>query len=289
MRYAQSYAAHREGLMALFGSLNRARLGLGDMPAPAAPPPNPLSDNVLARLYDTQPAQSAPSVSPELEQSLAQKATVQPLEVNTPKLKAPFFSKYGAGPNILGMMGDFLLQQSGHQPMYLNMLKFRQDADAQRVDNDYRRAATDELRRKATAPQIEKVGDSIVSVGADGAVEPLYTGQSDGERYAASLGYTPGTPGYLTAVQDYVLKSSGPTAFQTDRDLANYRHGLRLKEIGASGGEARSTAGHREGLYRSRPDVAATTPAKVIGPLVAKQANGQPLNPAEPHNLAYHN
>src|SRR3546814_1861903 len=100
------------------------------------------------------------------------------------------------------MMGDFLLQQSGHQPMYLNMLKFRQDADAQRVDNDYRRAATDELRRKATAPQIEKVGDSIVSVGADGAVEPLYTGQSDGERYAASLGYTPGTPGYLTAVQD---------------------------------------------------------------------------------------
>src|SRR3546814_4364324 len=85
MRYAQSYAAHREGLMALFGSLNRARLGLGDMPAPAAPPPNPLSDNVLARLYDTQPAQSAPSVSPELEQSLAQKATVQPLEVNTPK------------------------------------------------------------------------------------------------------------------------------------------------------------------------------------------------------------
>src|SRR3546814_2723613 len=102
MRYAQSYAAHREGLMALFGSLNRARLGLGDMPAPAAPPPNPLSDNVLARLYDTQPAQSAPSVSPELEQSLAQKATVQPLEVNTPKLKAPFFSTYGAGPNILG-------------------------------------------------------------------------------------------------------------------------------------------------------------------------------------------
>src|SRR3546814_14184624 len=68
------------------------------------------------------------------------------------------------------MMGDFLLQQSGHQPMYLNMLKFRQDADAQRVDNDYRRAATDELRRKATAPQIEKVGDSIVSVGADGEI-----------------------------------------------------------------------------------------------------------------------
>src|SRR3546814_11700052 len=93
------------------------------------------------------------------------------------------------------MMGDFLLQQSGHQPMYLNMLKFRQDADAQRVDNDYRRAATDELRRKATAPQIETVGDSIVSVGADGAVEPLYIGQSDGERYAASLGYTHGQPG----------------------------------------------------------------------------------------------
>src|SRR3546814_11809134 len=69
------------------------------------------------------------------------------------------------------------------------------------------------------------------------------------------------------------------------RDLANYRHGLRLKEIGASGGEARSTAGHREGLYRSRPDVAATTPAKVIGPLMAKQASGQPLTPAEQQKI----
>src|SRR3546814_17651644 len=86
----------------------------------------------------------------------------------------------------------------------------------------------------------------------------------------------------------YVLKSSGPTAFQTDRDLANYRHGLRLKEIGASGGEARSTAGHREGLYRSRPDVAATTPAQVIGPLMAKPASGQPLTPAEQQTPDYY-
>src|SRR3546814_15874446 len=78
----------------------------------------------------------------------------------------------------------------------------------------------------------------------------------------------------------YVLKSSGPTAFQTDRDLANYRHGLRLKEIGASGGEARSTAGNREGLYRSRPDVAATKPAQVLGPLMAKQQTGQTLTTA---------
>src|SRR3546814_19961178 len=124
-------------------------------------------------------------------------------------------------------MGDFLLQQSGHQPMYLNMLKFRQDADAQRVDNDYRRAVTDELRRKATAPQIEKVVDSIVSVGADDAVEPLYKGQSDGERYASSLGYTLGTPGYLPAVADYFVKSSGTTAFQTARDLAHKRHSMR--------------------------------------------------------------
>src|SRR3546814_16536053 len=87
MRYAQSYAAHREGLMALFGSLNRARLGLGDLPAPAAPPPNPLSDTVLASLSDTQPAQSAPSVSPELEQPLAPNATVQQAESTHSKLR----------------------------------------------------------------------------------------------------------------------------------------------------------------------------------------------------------
>ena len=193
----------------------------------------------------------------------------------------------------LGMFGQALLAGgdgagSGVGRALLASNKARVDREDGSFNRKFKQAQMAEIMRKATAPQIEKVGDSILSVGADGAVKPLYTGQSDAERYAATLGYVPGTPAYQTAVKDYVLKSSGPTALSSDRELANYRHGLRLNEIGASGSQDRSNASYREGLYRSRPGVNEVTPAKVIGPLMAKKASGMALTPAEEATLNYY-
>lgn len=51
----------------------------------------------------------------------------------------------------------------------------------------------------------------------------LYDGPQDFEEYAGELGLQPGTPEYFQAVEDYVLKSSGPSAHERDMQLDDYR------------------------------------------------------------------
>jgi hypothetical protein len=53
---------------------------------------------------------------------------------------------------------------------------------------------------------------------ASGDTQALYTGPEDFDLYAEGLGLQPGSPEYFAAVEDYVLRSSGPSAH--DRDLA---------------------------------------------------------------------
>ena len=51
----------------------------------------------------------------------------------------------------------------------------------------------------------------------------VYQAPTAAEQYAGSLGEVPQTPGYRTALQDYTLRASGPTAYGFDTRLDDYR------------------------------------------------------------------
>jgi hypothetical protein len=62
---------------------------------------------------------------------------------------------------------------------------------------------------------------------ATGHTEKLYEGSADFEDYADSMGLKPGTDAYFRAVEDYVLRSNGPSAFNRDVQLDDHRTGNR--------------------------------------------------------------
>lgn len=60
---------------------------------------------------------------------------------------------------------------------------------------------------------------------ASGQSNVVYDGAEDFELYAEELGLKPGSEEYFQAVEDYVLRSSGPSAHNRDLALDDYRTG----------------------------------------------------------------
>lgn len=58
---------------------------------------------------------------------------------------------------------------------------------------------------------------------ATGQTDNLFHGPADWEAFAASKGLTPGSPEYFNAVDDYVLRSAGPSATQNFKALDDHR------------------------------------------------------------------
>ena len=70
------------------------------------------------------------------------------------------------------------------------------------------------------------IGRNLVSYDpASGEAATLYDGAEDFELYAEELGLKPGSDDYFQAVEDFVLKGSGPSAHQRDLELDDYRTG----------------------------------------------------------------
>lgn len=158
------------------------------------------------------------------------------------------------------------------------------------ADQRYRQAQIAEMERKANEPEVKVVGNNIVRFGRGGQnPESIYTAPMEAERYAGSLGLVRGSPEYERAVQDYVLRSNGPTALDADQEMADYRQKLALGRIGASGEQARRNADYRERLTRSRPkDAKAMTTGNVVAPVLAKIAAGQRLSAGEQEVLRFY-
>lgn len=81
-------------------------------------------------------------------------------------------------------------------------------------------------------------------------VETIYDGPQDFESYAEVLGLEPGTSEYFKAVEDFVLRGHGPTAFGRSKALDDHR---TINDIGVE----KVRAGNRERLrqaptYRDR-------------------------------------
>jgi hypothetical protein len=111
----------------------------------------------------------------------------------------------------------------------------------------------------------------------------VFSAPSDAESYAASLGLKEGDEGYSDAIMDYVLKSSGPTAYSNRMTLEDLRSGNRQ--------ELKGTPTYRDLHPRpaapsrgsgSRPPRGT---GEVVAPILAKLARGEKLTPGETQAL----
>lgn len=76
---------------------------------------------------------------------------------------------------------------------------------------------------------------------ATGQARVIYDGPEDFENYAQEMGLEPGTDEYFKAVEDFVLKGSGPSAYERDVSLDDHR-------TGNDASLERMRQGHRVGL-----------------------------------------
>jgi hypothetical protein len=67
--------------------------------------------------------------------------------------------------------------------------------------------------------------DRVLYDPASGQANVIYDGAEDFELYAQELGLEPGSPEYFQAVEDFVLRSSGPSAHERDIQLDDHRTG----------------------------------------------------------------
>ena len=121
-----------------------------------------------------------------------------------------------------------------------------------------------------------------------GQTEVLYHGQSDAEDYATSLGLQRGTPEFNTAMQDYVLRANGPTAYGYDVDLEGVRQDNREQLEGV---RQRNRLSLRQtptyGQTHPRPSSGGggrprtPTMSGTMAPILAKVARGEQLTAAE--------
>jgi hypothetical protein len=96
--------------------------------------------------------------------------------------------------------------------------------------------------------------------GNPNAVGKVYQAPTAAEQYAGSLGKAPRSPDYNTAMQDYVLRANGPTAYGFDTALDNHR---TANDMGVEGLRQRNRMGLRSApTYRD----ANPPPPRINGP-----------------------
>lgn len=207
-----------------------AMAGPGAMPppmvsAPNMPPPEqPAQPDILAsRLPQAGPLGG--SMRQPFDYARA-KETLMPAEQERPGTLRRIAQI--AGPMLLAASGrgdiaQMLIQQQAGQ----RQARATQTADAQRQLLDWQRndyEAQRDADLKAADPFT--IGrDRLQFDPASGAVSTLYDGPEDFEQYAAELDLVEGSPEYFQAVEDFVLRSSGPSAHVRDLELDDHRTG----------------------------------------------------------------
>lgn len=155
---------------------------------------------------------------------------MQPRAGGLPDLQPKKRSKRDIGK----LLSDFIINYgaaSGH-PLARSVLSRRAAEEAQqrlwgREDEHRlqdRQWNIEDAQREASQPKDFMSGkDRVRFDPVTGQATILYDAPESHEAYAASLGLEPGTEEYTRAMQDYVLRSSGPTAYGYDVDLDNIR------------------------------------------------------------------
>jgi len=145
--------------------------------------------------------------------------------------------KMSTGQKIAAILGPAILAATGHQDQAMQAIA---GIPSRRDDWERRRqaAALEAVRWGREDEQAEQKRndpryfsgreDQVRFDPASGTAERIDDAPQDFEDYAAAGGLTPGTPEYFRAVEDYVLRGNGPTAFQYDRDLEAVRQAQRI-------------------------------------------------------------
>ena len=134
---------------------------------------------------------------------------------------------------VAAIVGDALMANSGGQPWAARALAARQDQYAQQQRDaslklldwkygDWKRQNEADLQ--ASNPFTigrERLGFDP----ATGETQILYRGQQDAEIYADNLGFDRGSDEWNAAVEDYVLRGSGPSAHARDIEMDDHRTG----------------------------------------------------------------
>lgn len=209
-----------------------------------------------------------------------------------PGVKGPgAFSQGGKGWQIMGIIGDAMQAMGGGRPTYMPYVQGIED----QVRQDKARLAEmqERARIEASKPDFFTVGRNRVRFDpTTNQAQTIYEAPADFEEYAGVLGLQPGTDEYNEAVQDYVLRSNGPTAQEGRADLEGVRQDNRVSLEGIRQGNRlslrqtptfanlhpRPTASRGAGGSRGG---APRTTGNVYAPILAKIAAGQQLSPGE--------
>jgi hypothetical protein len=161
---------------------------------------------------------------------------VQPQRVDIARLGAYILA---ANSNPLGPLALQLDAQREHDALQAQR-HFRTE---DRLDRQHQWTQTYQSR-----PAIRTVNGQVVSVpfgGGDPTV--LYQAPEDFEIYADAMGLQPDTEEYRTAMQDFILRGSGPTSFGYRGDLETQRQGNRVALEGVRQGGRERLEGIRQG------------------------------------------
>lgn len=133
--------------------------------------------------------------------------------------------------SVAAAVGDALVSSGGGTPWATRSLV------AQRQDMQDRMARARELALRwqhdayARQNEADLRAANPFTIGRDrvqfdprtGETNVIYDGPDDFDLYANAMGLEPGTEDYFRAVEDYVLRSSGPSAYERDVQLDDHR------------------------------------------------------------------
>lgn len=188
---------------------------------------------------------------------------------------------------IASVLAPALMAASGNQAganQFIGMManqrrdneNYRRDVLMRLADMKYRDYARQNEADLRAANPFSIGRDRVQYDPATGQTNVLYDGAQDFEDYAATLGLEPGTDAYFKAVEDYVLKSSGPSAHERDVEMDDHRtanderlEGVRYgNRVNMEDLRQRNRLGMEDVRQGNRIKVRSTPPAKSAGGLL---------------------
>lgn len=218
-----------------------------------------------------------------------------PVDISKTKVRGPAFNEPGGWGERIQLLAASLMNAGGNpmgaQSIYQRLstrqrqqFEQRQQQamwsrqDAQRAED--RQWQVEDRDARQNAPQYFMSGrDRVQYNPATGDSSVVYDGPEDYEAYAGSLGLQPGDEGYDTALQDFVLRSGGPTAMAGREALEGVRQANRVQMRGVPTYRdlhPRAAAPRAGGDSPSRQTMAGT-----MAPILAKVSRGETLTPGE--------
>ena len=268
------------------GSFGKSIGPIGSRPAPDGADPQPMAALPSGRV---PPSLADGMTSPQ--EALA--------GFQAPHIKPSFFSKDGLGGKIINGLDAFSTTYLANEGYPGAQAQLAQRLRQPELDRQFGldKARQEWQRTKDMRPEIRSAGRSVISVPFEGQPSVLYSDPTDAARYAEQLGLTPDDPGYASAVQDYALRSYGPTAIGARSALEDQRQGDRVGLEGVrqqhrAALRGMPTYGNLHPANRGGGGGSGTAPpmtmSRVIAPILAKKAAGQPLTAFEQQALDYY-